>query len=112
MEKNDLTFRPIRDILQWGNPFVLQFKSDTSYHDRKVIRMLCDWCQRQFVARRDGARFCSTACHDRYHIDERRKALAAYRAQQRVERSASFFSSALQPAADETDERNTVRRRA
>jgi len=74
--------------------------------------MLCDWCQRKFVPSRDGARFCCTACHDRYHIDERRKAIAAYRAQQRVERPVSFFSSALQPAADEMDERNTVRRRA
>jgi len=74
--------------------------------------MLCDWCQRKFVPSRDGARFCCTACHDRYHIDERRKAIAAYRAQQRVERPVSFFCSALQPAADEMDERNTVRRRA
>jgi hypothetical protein len=74
--------------------------------------LCCDWCQRQFTPSRDGARFCCTGCHDRYHIDERRKALAAYRAEQRLERSAYFFSSALQPAADETDEHNTVRRRA
>ena len=74
--------------------------------------MLCDWCQRKFVPSRDGARFCCTACHDRYHIDERRKALAAYRAQQRVERSASFFSPTMQPVDDDGDEHNTIRRRA
>jgi len=50
----------------------------------------CGWCQRQFVKSRDGARFCCTACHDRYHIDERRKALAAYRQMQ----GASLFSMA------------------
>src|SRR5262249_52059701 len=56
-------------------------------------RMLfCNWCSREFVARREGSRFCSTACHDRYHIDERRKALAAWRAQQCVKRSASFLA--------------------
>jgi len=74
--------------------------------------MLCDWCQRQFVPSKSSSRFCCTACHDRYHCDERRKALAAYRAHQRAERAASFFSPALQPAADETHEHTTARRRA
>src|SRR5262245_4748830 len=79
----------------------------------EVIRMLSsDWCGKEFVVRREGSRFCSTACHDRYHIDERRKALAAYRAQQQVERTASFFNPGLQPVDDESDECNTIRRRA
>jgi len=74
--------------------------------------LYCDWCHREFIPNRAGSRFCCTVCHDRYHIDERRKALQMYRAQQQIERSASFFSPAIQPAADETDERNTIRRRA
>ena len=67
----------------------------------------CGWCQRQFVKSRDGARFCCTACHDRYHIDERRKALAAYRQMQ----GASLFFDGLQPSVDESDEDNNRERR-
>jgi len=74
--------------------------------------MKCNWCQRQFVPGTAWARFCSTRCHDSYHCDERKKAIAAYRAQQRVERSASFFSSTMQPADDDGDEHNTIRRSA
>jgi hypothetical protein len=78
----------------------------------EVIRMQsCDWCQREFVPSRGGARFCCQRCHDSYHIDERRKALAGYRAQQRLER-ASFFTRRLQPGVDETDESNRIGRRA
>ena len=65
--------------------------------------MKCNWCHCEFVPGTACARFCSTACHDRYHIDERRKAIAAYRAQQRVEQSGSFF---------QRDEDYQLRRRA
>jgi hypothetical protein len=69
----------------------------------------CDWCGREFAPSRDGARFCSTACHDRYHIDERRKALAAYRAQRRVEQSLYFFEADLNDVTRNTE---PTRRRA
>jgi len=69
--------------------------------------MKCDWCHCEFVPGTAWGRFCSTSCHDRYHIDERRKAIAAYRAQQRVERSLSFFTDDLNDVT-----RNSQRRRA
>jgi hypothetical protein len=67
----------------------------------------CDWCRREFIPIREGHRFCSVECHDNSHIDERRRALAAWRAQQRM---ASFFGSAIQPTADEMDKDNPLRR--
>jgi hypothetical protein len=39
----------------------------------------CDNCGRDFEPMRGDQRFCQRACHDRYFIEERRRALAAYR---------------------------------
>jgi hypothetical protein len=67
----------------------------------------CDNCGREFDRVRRSQHLCGRACHDQYFVEERRRALAAYRAQQRM---ASFFGSAIQPTADVTDEDNQVRR--
>jgi hypothetical protein len=69
----------------------------------------CAWCKKQFTPIRIDQRFDCRECLEKHFIVERRQALAHWR---QMQRTASFFSSALQPAADETDERNTVRRRA
>jgi hypothetical protein len=65
--------------------------------------MKCNWCHCEFVPGTAWARFCSTRCHDSYHVDFRKKAIAAYKAQQR---SLSFFDADINDAT-----RNTVERR-
>ena len=64
----------------------------------------CDWCKTRFVPSKITSRFCCTDCHDRYHVDLRRKAMAAYKTQQQ---SLYFFRDDLNDAT-----RNTERRRA
>jgi hypothetical protein len=66
----------------------------------------CDWCQCQFTPIREGNRFCCQGCHDSYHIDERRRALAAWRAQQR----GSLFLTPMHAEVEEIDEDNPLRR--
>lgn len=41
----------------------------------------CPTCQKQFMPVRGWQRFCSSVCRDGWHNQERRKALALYRAQ-------------------------------
>jgi hypothetical protein len=69
----------------------------------------CAWCRKQFIPIRFDQRFDCRTCLDRYFSREKQQAVAAYRSQQRM---ASFFCSTPQPADDETDESNPVRRRA
>jgi hypothetical protein len=57
---------------------------------RPVIE--CSQCHREFTPIRVDQRFCSRSCLDRFYIDERRKAVAAYRQKQRMERATKFFS--------------------
>jgi len=60
----------------------------------------CDFCGSSFHPVRELQRFCTKDCHDSYYPMERKQALAAWRAQQRLQRTAKFFS----PASAEEDE--------
>lgn len=84
------------------------YKVGEVYHmfDEREVRN-CERCGAPFHPVRELQRFCSKNCHDHFYVEERRRALAAYRAQQRM---ASFFGSALQPTADELDKDNQLRR--
>jgi hypothetical protein len=65
---------------------------------------VCAWCKRPFSAIRDSHRFCSVTCHDRYHVDQRRKAMSAYLERQRIERSHIFFAPDIRDATRISDE--------
>jgi DNA-directed RNA polymerase subunit RPC12/RpoP len=63
----------------------------------------CSHCGRDFELVRREQHLCCRECHDQFFIGERRRAMAAWRSQQR---EASFF---VQPTQDD-DEDNRVRR--
>jgi hypothetical protein len=65
----------------------------------------CSYCGREFELVRREQHLCSRACHDEFFVEERRSALAAWRAR------ASFFVFALQPTDEITDEDNQELRR-
>ena len=67
----------------------------------------CKYCGREYEPIRYDQKFCKRECLERYFIAERREAVAAWRAQQRV---AYFFGSTVQPVDDETEEGNQIRR--
>jgi len=50
---------------------------------RKLGVRYCASCHREFEPWRIDQRLCGRECHDRYFVEEKRLALAAYRAQQR-----------------------------
>jgi hypothetical protein len=47
---------------------------------------ICDQCGRPFERMRSCDRFCSPVCRYVFHVEERQKALAAWRAQRRTDR--------------------------
>jgi hypothetical protein len=51
--------------------------------DQREIRN-CDRCGSPFHPVRERQRFCTTQCHDQFYMEERRRALAAWRAQRRL----------------------------
>src|SRR6516164_7909471 len=55
---------------------------------------VCDYCGREFEAVRQIQHLCGRECHDRYFHEERKQALALWRAQQRC---ANIFSPGTQP---------------
>jgi len=78
---------------------------------RSVTQMIhneirqCDFCGSAFSPVREAQRFCSKDCHDSYYPLERKRALAAWRAQQR----GSLFFSDTQLLADDDDVCNQFR---
>jgi hypothetical protein len=50
--------------------------------DERELRT-CEHCRSPFHRVREAQRFCKKDCHDQFYMEERRRALAAYRAQQR-----------------------------
>jgi hypothetical protein len=78
---------------------------------RQLPLIKCAWCKREFAPTRIDAKYCCRTCLERHFIDERRRALAAYRAMQRQQRTSLFFTGS-QLVDDEADEHNTIRRRA
>jgi hypothetical protein len=73
------------------------------YHTNGGI-MKCEYCHREYIQRRYDQRFCCIGCKTEWWVEERRNAIAAYR-----ERG-SFFRPSIQPADDESDEGNQVRK--
>jgi ribosomal protein L37AE/L43A len=67
----------------------------------------CSHCRREFELVRREQHLCGRDCHHAWFVEERKRALAAWRAQQRI---ASFFGSTIQPTAEEVDEDNQLRR--
>jgi len=59
--------------------------------DQREVRY-CDYCRSPFHPVRELQRFCCHVCHDLYYPLERKQALAAWRAQQRMQQAAKFFS--------------------
>src|SRR5262249_32560632 len=114
MKRKVLTFRPFHAILlQWGTPCVAPISlckrvTPTNRGLRMTIRK-CDNCGNEFVQQRNDQRLCCEKCKYEWFLREKQQALAYWRAMQRA---GSFFSSSIQPTADETHERNTIRRRA
>jgi len=53
--------------------------SKTFELDENMTIRACDWCSQQFYQGRDSHRFCCVECGRRFHIAERRAALALYR---------------------------------
>jgi hypothetical protein len=47
--------------------------------DENILVMACDWCGQPFYQGRHNHRFCTFECGRRFHIAERRAALALYR---------------------------------
>jgi DNA-directed RNA polymerase subunit RPC12/RpoP len=74
---------------------------------KKFSERVCDYCGAIYEPIRIDQRFHSPECHYQYFVEERKRALASWRAQQRT---ASFFASSVQPMDEETDEDNRVRR--
>ena len=68
----------------------------------------CEFCGTAFTPRRWDQKFHSRECHDQWFAEERRRALAAYRRQQAMARSVSFFDTDL----NDSTRINTERRRA
>jgi hypothetical protein len=73
-------------------------------------KITCDYCGELFVPRRKDARFCSKACHNEWHIENRRQAIALWREMQR--RQAAFFNTLGTTSATEDEEIQSVQRRA
>jgi hypothetical protein len=48
----------------------------------RVLPRQCDWCGAPFYQGRADHRFCSVTCGQLWHCDERRQAIAAWRARQ------------------------------
>jgi len=61
-----------------------------------------DRCGAPFRPGRELQRFCTKFCHDHFYTEEKRQALAAWRAQQRA---LSFFDADLNDATRNTGER-------
>lgn len=53
---------------------------------KKFGARFCDYCFGEFDPIRVDQRFCKRDCHDQYFMEERRRALAAWREMQRYQR--------------------------
>ena len=49
--------------------------------DKQIEHRHCRSCVKPLIPTRQWQKFCSSACRDHWHNEERRKALAVYRAQ-------------------------------
>ena len=69
----------------------------------------CAWCGRQFAPVRVDQRFDCRECLDKYFVEERKRALAAWRAQQR----GSLFLTPIHAKVWDAEENNQpIKRRA
>jgi uncharacterized Zn finger protein (UPF0148 family) len=53
--------------------------------DRDIIVKACDWCGQPFYQGRENHRFCCIECGRKFHIAERRAAVALFRATMRMQ---------------------------
>jgi hypothetical protein len=71
--------------------------------DENLLVTTCDWCGQPFYQGRHNHRFCTLECGRRFHIAERRAALALYRSLKDVEdergRLATEFIKSVGPEA-------------
>jgi hypothetical protein len=61
--------------------------------DERVVS--CEWCGRPILRNRIDRRFCGKDCNQAYYVEERRRAMVAWRVQQRED-----FLKAMRDRAD------------
>lgn len=67
----------------------------------------CESCHGSLSPIRPWQRFCSARCRNRWHAEERRQALAAYRSNERPARAAQVGSECALPVTDHSCLRST-----
>jgi len=72
-------------------------------------KITCDYCGELFEPRRKDARFCTKACHNDWHIENRRQAIASWREMQRHHKKILRFNTTPD---GEDEELRSKRRRA
>jgi len=67
----------------------------------------CEHCHGSLSPIRPWQRFCSEHCRNRWHAEERRQALAAYRSNERPPRAAQVDSECTLPVTVHSWQRST-----